>query len=78
VIIKLIDRRDNTAWDYGLMLAVWAVPFLTVPLGIAGLPVSVLPILAFGARVLWRMASSQMAPRKQLHAGTTPQLGAAV
>jgi len=60
------------------MLAVWAVPFLTVPLGIAGLPVSVLPILAFGARVLWRMASSQMAPRKQLHAGTTPQLGAAV
>ena len=78
VMIKLMDRSDNTAWDYAFMLAVWAVPFLTVPLGIAGLPVSVLPILAFGARVLWRMASSQMAPRKQLHAGTTPQLGAAV
>src|SRR5262249_40153463 len=35
VIIKLMDRGDNNAWDYGLMLAVWAVPFLTVPLGMA-------------------------------------------
>ena len=33
VIIKLMDRGDNNAWDYGLMLAVWAVPFFTVPLG---------------------------------------------
>jgi hypothetical protein len=78
VMIKLNDRSDNTTWDYALMLAVWTVPFLTVPLGIAGLPVSVLPMLAFGARVLWRMTSSQTALGKRLHAGTTPQFGAAM
>ena len=30
VVIKLMDRPDNDAWDYGLMLAVWSLPFLTV------------------------------------------------
>jgi len=55
VIIKLMDRGDNNAWDYGLMLAVWAVPFLTVPLGMAGIPISCLPILMLGGRLIWRL-----------------------
>jgi alpha-1,2-mannosyltransferase len=78
VIIKLMDRSDNNAWDCGLMLAVWAAPFLAVPLGIAGLPVSCLPLLAFGARLLWRIWKSQDAPTTQLHPVATPQLGAVV
>jgi hypothetical protein len=55
VMIKLMDRPDNEPLDYHLMLAVWAVPFLTVPLGLLDVPVSCLPILVFGARLLWRL-----------------------
>ncbi len=55
VIIKLMDRNDNEPLDWVLMLALWATPFLTVPLGIAGLPLSFLPLFALGARLLWRM-----------------------
>jgi hypothetical protein len=55
VAIKLMRRSDSEAWDYLLMLAVWATPFLTVPSGMAGLPISVLPMLAFGGRLVWRM-----------------------
>ncbi len=40
VIITLLKRTGNDTWDYALMLAVAAVPFLTVPVGIAGIPVS--------------------------------------
>jgi alpha-1,2-mannosyltransferase len=56
VIIRLMDRVDNDAWDYGLLLAVWAVPFLTVPMGISDLlPISFLPVLAFGGKLVWRL-----------------------
>lgn len=56
VILKLMDRDDNGAWDYGLMLTVWAMPFLTVVMGFSNvLPISSLAILAFGARLIWRI-----------------------
>jgi hypothetical protein len=56
VILVLMDRSDNEPWDYGLMLAVWAIPFLTVPMGMSVvLSISFLPILAFGVRLLWRL-----------------------
>jgi alpha-1,2-mannosyltransferase len=63
VVIKLMDRADNDAWDYGLMLAVWAVPFLTVPIGMAGLPVAFLPILAFAGRLIWRIWKAERGVR---------------
>ena len=59
VITKLMDRAGNTALDYGLMLAVWALPFLTVALGIAGIPLSFLPLAALAARLLWRLQQSE-------------------
>jgi hypothetical protein len=56
VIIMLMERSDNEPLDYWLMLAVWAVPFLTVPMGMSlVLPISFLPILAFGIRLFWRL-----------------------
>lgn len=55
VALKLMERSDTDAWDYLLMLAVWATPFMTVPSGMAGLPVSVLPMLALGGRFVWRI-----------------------
>jgi alpha-1,2-mannosyltransferase len=59
VILKLLKRTDNDGWDYGLMLAVWAVPFLTVPIGMAGIPISCLPAAALGARLVWRIWNSE-------------------
>jgi alpha-1,2-mannosyltransferase len=62
VTIKLMERTDNEAWDYWIMLAVWAVPFVTVPMGIAVIfPLSFLPILALGGRLLWRMWQAEQA-----------------
>jgi hypothetical protein len=61
VLVKLMDRADNNACDYALMLVIWIIPFLTVPLGIAGVPISSLPMLAFAARALWRMHILQRA-----------------
>jgi hypothetical protein len=59
VAIKLMRRSDSEAWDYLLMLAVWATPFLAVPSGMAGLPISVLPMLAFGGRLVWRISDAE-------------------
>lgn len=56
VIIKLMDRADNTPLDYALMLAVFATPAFTIVMGMTGvLPFSSLPIIAFGARLAWRL-----------------------
>jgi hypothetical protein len=66
VAIKLIDRTDNDAWDYGLLLAVWAVPFLTVPIGMAGIPLSFLPMLALGGKLLWRIRRAELATGEPL------------
>jgi hypothetical protein len=66
VAIKLIERTDNDAWDYGLLLAVWAVPFLTVPIGMAGLPLSFLPMLALGGKLLWRIRRAELATHQSI------------
>jgi hypothetical protein len=55
VTIRLMDRPDNEPLDYTLLLAVWALPFVTIPMGLAGLPGSFLPILGLAARLAWRM-----------------------
>jgi len=59
VAIKLMDRAGNVAWDYGILLAVVATPFLTVPIGMAGMPLSFLPILALAAKLLWRIRQTE-------------------
>jgi hypothetical protein len=64
VIITLMDRRDNAPLDYALMLLVFATPALTVVMGMTGvMPFSSLPLIAFGARLWWRMAREQTASR---------------
>ena len=65
VMLKLMDRTDNDTTDYGLMLAVWALPFLTVPIGMAGLPLSFLPLFALGGKLVWRIWKSEQAAPAQ-------------
>jgi len=59
VVLKLIDRLDNEPLDYALMLAVWALPFVTILMGLAHLPGSFLPILALTARLAWRIRRAE-------------------
>jgi alpha-1,2-mannosyltransferase len=59
VALLLMERGDNNTWDYGIMLAVLAVPFLTVPIGMAGLPLAFLPVLALAGRLLWRIRQAE-------------------
>jgi hypothetical protein len=61
VVLKLLDRSDNDGCDYALMLAVWALPFATILMGLAGLPGSSLPILGLTGRLLWRIGRAERA-----------------
>jgi alpha-1,2-mannosyltransferase len=60
--ITLINRTNNEPLDYWLLLAVWTAPFLTVPIGMAGVPASCLPIAALGGRLLWRLRKTSEVP----------------
>jgi len=52
---KLIERPDNDPIDYWLMFAVWTLPVTTVMLGLLAIPGSALALVAFGARLIWRI-----------------------
>jgi hypothetical protein len=69
VAITLINRTDNEPLDYWLLLAVWTVSFLTVPIGMAGIPASCLPIAAIGGRLLWRLRQTSEVPATGGNAG---------
>ena len=58
VFAKLVQRDDNSAWDYGLMFAVWSLPIATMALGLLHLPGSALAFVALAARLAWRMRAS--------------------
>jgi hypothetical protein len=49
----------NEKIDYALMLAVWIVPFATIPMGLAGLPGSFAPILALTGRLFSRIRAAE-------------------
>jgi hypothetical protein len=66
VLSTLIDRKDNEASDYVLMLAVLTLPVTTGLLGfLAGLPISSFVLVVFAARLV----------RKLREAGETPSTG---
>lgn len=62
MVITLINRTGNEPLDYWLLLAVCTVPFLTVPIGMAGIPASRLPIAVLGGRLLWRLRETSDVP----------------
>jgi hypothetical protein len=59
VMIKLTERSDTDAWDYGIMLAVWALPFTVLLTGMMRWPVAWLPLFALAGRLLWRMYKAE-------------------
>jgi hypothetical protein len=59
VVARLRERPDATPLDHALALAVWTLPVSAVLLVEQGLPVSSLVLVAFAARLLWRLAAGE-------------------
>jgi hypothetical protein len=74
VFARLIARDDNTAWDYGLMFAVWTLPVVTVVLGLLAIPGSALALVALAARLAWRLGRAPESPEARAETAYLPQL----
>jgi hypothetical protein len=55
VIARMRERADNEATDQWLMLAVWALPVAMLLFGAARIPIAMVVLPAFAARLLWRL-----------------------
>jgi alpha-1,2-mannosyltransferase len=56
VVARLRQRDDNTYFDHGLALAVWTLPVVMVPFGLAHFPLAPIVLSAFAGRLIWRLA----------------------
>jgi alpha-1,2-mannosyltransferase len=59
IVALLRDRKDNTKIDHALALALWALPLIMMPLGVADIPAAMLVLPAFAARLIWRLARGE-------------------
>jgi hypothetical protein len=59
VVALLRDRADNTMRDHWLLIAVWALPVTMVLAGVVWIPLGPIVLIAFAARLLWRLAHSE-------------------
>jgi alpha-1,2-mannosyltransferase len=81
VVALLRQRTDNTPADHGLALAVWTLPLAMLPLGLAGIPIASVVLMAFAGRLLWRLARAgtraAVAVAVNAGAGVTPAVPSA-
>jgi alpha-1,2-mannosyltransferase len=56
VVALLRAREDETYFDHGLALALWALPVLMLHFGSSHLPIAMLVLPLFAGRLLWRLA----------------------
>jgi alpha-1,2-mannosyltransferase len=71
VVALLRARDDETYFDHGLALAVWALPVLMLHLGPLHIPIALLVLPLFAGRLLWRLAHGEqrsLAPSAQFAA----------
>jgi len=59
VVALLRAREDETYFDHGLALAVWALPVLMVYFGFMNLPTAMLVLPLFAGRLVWRLARGE-------------------
>jgi hypothetical protein len=59
IIALLLQREDNETLDHYLLFALWALPAAMMMTGLIKIPLAVLVLPAFAARLLWRMARHQ-------------------
>ena len=56
VVALMLARADNTAADYWLLFALWTLPVTMMFASIAKLPIAPIVLIAFAARLVWRLA----------------------
>jgi alpha-1,2-mannosyltransferase len=59
VVALLRAREDETYFDHGLALAVWALPVLMQHLGSLHFPIALLVLPLFAGRLIWRLARGE-------------------
>ncbi|MDF0582328.1 glycosyltransferase family 87 protein [Bradyrhizobium yuanmingense] len=71
-IVALLRQRGNEAFaDQILSLALWMLPILMFPFGFAQIPIALLILPLFAARLLWRLSNDKS---KQASSVTLPAL----
>jgi hypothetical protein len=61
VLAQVRSHEGTAALDDRLAMAVWTLPVTTMLLGLASIPISCLVLVAFAARLVWRMARVERA-----------------
>ena len=59
VVALLLDRTDNTMRDHWLLIAVWTLPVTMMIAAVAWIPLTPVVLIAFAARLLWRLAQGE-------------------
>jgi hypothetical protein len=76
IVMMIRDHEGSTRTDHRLALSTWTLPVTTILLGLANIPVSSLVLVAFAARLIWRLAH-KTAPEKTPATGALPLSAAA-
>jgi len=58
VVALLRERDDNTMVDHWLLIAVWTLPVVMMIAAVAKIPLAPIVLIAFAARLVWRLAQS--------------------
>jgi hypothetical protein len=72
VVALLRQRADNTPADHRLALCVWTLPVAMLLFGAAHVPVAMLVLPAFAARLVWRLSRADEAAAVGTHAPGLP------
>jgi hypothetical protein len=59
VVARLRERDDNTMADHWLLIAVWTLPVTMMIAAVAWIPLAPVVLIAFAARLLWRLAQGE-------------------
>jgi hypothetical protein len=59
VVALLRERTDNTMRDHWLLIAVWTLPVTMMFSAVGRFPLAPIVLIAFAARLLWRLAHSE-------------------
>jgi len=59
VVALLRDRNDNTMRDHWLLLAIWSLPVTMMLSAVIWIPLAPIVLIAFAARLLWRLAHGE-------------------
>jgi alpha-1,2-mannosyltransferase len=68
VIALLRDHPDNTPADDYLAIAVWVLPVVMLLFGAAHIPIAMIVLPAFAARLIWRLAHDETRQSAELDA----------